>query len=520
MKKIRRSLSLCLLLLLAISLLLTACDESTSTNTESSALDGTTSQQQGDASKDPAEDFVLFSNLPDVSYGGSNFTVLVEGDYMGTYMSVEFMPQEDTYDTLKNAVGVRNDLISERFGINFVEVRTDGHGKMVSTLTTNAVAGVSEYDMVMPYMSDAATLALEGYFYDLSKIDNINLDMFYYDQGSVADLSVAGRSYFVTGDLSLLSLACTHAVVFNKDMITDNGLENPYDLVTSGKWTLDKMQEMARTVTGDTSEPTGLDYLDTYGFLVNDNFINSLYIGAGQRFTTKNNKDEPVIAISGEAPARVYDKIFSFVTDVTATSQFSASGNSYYTSATNAGKNIWVAATEAVAEKRALFRAMAIIDIFDLGEYECRFGVLPVPKLDEAQEDYYSRVSTVYATCVAIPKNVADLEMSAIITDALMQASTTTTKTAYFETVMTDRKVQDDESAEMLEIIFAGRVYDLASIYHWGGASEADLSSISGFMNAIAVSGSNTFTSQWQTIESSVQSAMEDTLDAYLSDPD
>ena len=439
---------------------------------------------------------------------------------MGTYMSVELTPQADTYDTLKKAVGDRNDLISEQFGVNFVELRTEGHGQMVSTLTTNAVAGVSEYDMVMPYMSDAATLALEGYFYDLAKVDYINLDMFYYDQGSVSDLSVAGRSYFVTGDLSLLSLACTHAIVFNKDMISANGLENPYDLVKNGKWTIDKLQEMSRNVTGDTSDPSGMDYLDTYGFLVNDNFINSLYIGAGQRFTTKDNKDEPIIAITGESPARVYDKIYSFVTDVTSTSQFSAAGNSYYTSATAAGKNIWVAATEAVAEKRALFRAMAIIDIFDLGEYECSFGVLPVPKYDEAQENYFSRVSTVYATCVAIPKNVEDLEKSAIITDALMQASTKTTKTAYFETVMTDRKVQDDESAEMLDIIFAGRVYDLASIYHWGGTGEGDISSISGFMNAIAISGSNTFTSQWQSIESAVQSAMENTVDAYLSDPD
>ncbi len=519
MKKTRRSLSLCLLMLLVVSLLITACSKSES-NTTSDTSGGNVSSQGGQTSKDPSEDFVLFSNLPEISYNGEDFTVLVEGDHMTTYKSVEFTPQEDTYDTLKKAVGDRNDLISERFGVNFVEYRTASHGEMVSTLTTNAVAGISAYDMVMPYMSDAATLALEGYFYDLAKLDHINLEMFYYDQGSVADLSVAGRSYFVTGDLSLLSLACTHAIVFNKDMIIDNNLESPYDLVNNGKWTIDKLQEMARTVTSDTSEPSGMDYLDTYGFLVNDNFINSLYIGTGQRFTTKNNKDEPTIANTGEAPTRVYDKIYNFVTDVTSTSQFSAAGNSYYTSATAAGENIWVAATESVADKRALFRAMAIIDIFDLGEYTCNFGVLPIPKLDEAQENYFSRVSTVYATCVAIPKNVGDPEKSAIITDALMQASTKTTKLAYFETVMTDRKVQDPESEDMLEIIFAGRVYDLASIYHWGGTGESDINSISGFMNAIAISGSNTFTSQWQAIESSVQAAMDDTLDAYLSDPD
>jgi hypothetical protein len=107
--------------------------------------------------------------------------------------------------------------------------------------------------------------------------------------------------------------------------------------------------------------------------------------------------------------------------------------------------------------------------------------------------------------------------MSAIITEALMQASTETTKRAYFQTIMQDGKVQDTESEEMLQSIFDSRLYDLASIYHWGGSNELDLNSISGFMNAIATSGANTFTSQWQAIESIVKADMEDTLDAYYN---
>ncbi len=510
MKKTKRPLTLCLLLVLMLSLLMTACN----------TAEQTTSTPSGDVSQETSKDeeFVLFSNLPDVNYGGDTFSVIVEGDYMGTYMSMEFLPQESSYDTLKKAVGDRNDLIAERFGVEFTEFRTSSHGEMVSTLTTNAVAGISEYDMAMPYMSDAATLALEGYFYDLNTLDDINLDMFYYDQGSVNDLSVAGKNYFVTGDLSLLSLACTHAIIFNKEMIGDHNLDNPFELVKDGKWTIDKMLEMSRVVTANDDDNPEWTHKDTYGFLINDNFVNSLYIGAGQRFTTKDSNDEPIIAVDNESASRVYDKIYSFVTDTSGVCQFSASGNSYYAAATNAGKGIWVAALESIAEKNALFRAMAVIDIFDQGDYECDFGVLPTPKLNEAQDQYYSRVSTVYATCVAIPKNVKDPDMSAIITDALMQASTETTKYAYFETIMQDRKVADNDSSEMLQYIFDGRVYDLASIYHWGGTSEADILSISGFMNAIAISGSNTFTSQWEAIESSVITAMEDTVEAYLND--
>lgn len=510
MKKTCFSRLLCLVLVCVFALIATACGEAAEESSGGGTVSGTKSETSG-------EEFVLFSNLPEKNYGGAEFTVLVEGDYRGTYASVELTAQANSYDNLNTAILDRNNLITERFGVEIVEERTAQAGDMLSNLQENAIAGVSTYDMVMPYMSNAATLALEEYLYDLASLENIHLNESYYDQGSVADLSVAGKNYFVTGDLSLLAFACTHAIVFNKDMIKEYGLEDPYHLAESGKWTIDKLEEMASVVTEDTDGESGMSYTDTYGFLVNDNFISSMYIGAGQRMTTKDNNDEPIIAINGEGPARVYDKIYSFVTNTTASCQFSAANNSFNTTATAAGKTVWEAATEAVASKRALFRAMALIDILDLGEYDCNFGVLPTPKYDEAQEEYYSRVSTVYATCVAIPVNVRDAEMSAIITDALMQASTDTAKDAYFQVIMKERKIQDTESEEMLDIIFDSRVYDLASVYHWGGTGEGDAASISGFMNTVAVSGSNTFVSTWQSIESSVQTAMAETVDAYLS---
>jgi len=510
MKKSLLTRILCIAMVLAFAVLAVACGE-TEQEVSDTSSGSTTSQTVSEEEK-----FVLFSNLPEKNYGGKEFVVLVEGDYMNTYRSIELVPQAESYSGLNTAIQTRNDLISEKFGVEIVEERTAADGEMLATLRENAMAGVSIYDMVMPYMSNAATLALEGSLYDLNELEHIHLDQKYYDQGSVADLSVAGKNYFVTGDLSLLSFACTHAIIFNKDMVKENGMEDPYKLVEDGKWTLDKLLEMSSKVTGDTDGESGMSYTDTYGFLVNDNFILSMYIAAGQRLTTKDNKDEPVIAITGEGPARVYEKIYDIVTNVSATCQFSAAGNSYYTSATAAGKNIWVAAIESIANKKALFRAMALIDIFDHGDYDCNFGVLPTPKYDEAQENYYSRVSTVYSTSVAIPFNVADPEMSAIITDALMQASTDTTKNAYFQVIMKERKVQDTESEKMLDIIFNSRVYDLGSIYHWGGTNEADINSISGFMNVVATSGSNTFASSWQSIESAVQAKMDETISAYL----
>lgn len=496
---------LCLLLALVLCVFAAACSD--------------TEESSGEESKKPQEsseeEKALFSNLPEKDFGNVPCTFLVVGDFMDNYASCEICPQESSYDGLNVAITDRNDLISEYFNVTIEEIRTENSSDMLNRIRTGIQTATSSCDIAMPYMSDAATLALENCFYNLKTFENIHLDEKYYDQSSVSGFSVNDKLYFVTGDVSLLSFACTHAMVFNKDMITDYNLENPYELVSNGEWTLDKLSEMAKKVTSDSDGEPGMGYMDTYGFLVNNNFVSSMFIGAGQRFTRKNASDEPELTIGGESSSNVFEKIFSLVNDPNVAGQIDNASGGYFSTSSSAGKTCWQAATDSVANKRALFRSLAIIDILDLGEYDCRFGVLPTPMLDKNQMAYFSRVSTIYSSCLAIPTNASDPEMSSIIMDAICQASTSTTKNAYFEVIMKERKIQDLESEEMLELIFESRVYDLASIYNWGGASEYDTASLTGFMNQVAFSGVNTFASAWDTIKDKVQSSMEETIDAY-----
>jgi hypothetical protein len=114
MKKTKRSLTLSLLLVLMLSLLITSCSTGPATTTSTPSAESNVSQETSQE-----EEFVLFSNLPEVDYTGETFKVIVEGDHISIYMSVEFMPQETSYDTLKTAVGERNDLITEKFGVEF-----------------------------------------------------------------------------------------------------------------------------------------------------------------------------------------------------------------------------------------------------------------------------------------------------------------------------------------------------------------------------------------------------------------
>lgn len=502
MKRSMRLLSL-LLLLFTILTAFSACSD----GDDGSSSVAVTSQEDE-----------LFSGLPAKDYGGEEFTILVPGDDYGTYMSCEIGEQTSSPEILNENIRKRNELVESRFGVKITEIRTASNENMVETIRTACISFTDEYDLVMPYIPDAATLALEDMFYLINDYPYIDLNNDCWDKNAIEGLSIRNKSYFVTGDISLLSLACTHAVVFNKDMITQYGLENPYTLVEDGKWTIDKLREMAKNVTSDSDGVTGMSDKDTYGFLVNSNFVTSMFIGSGERLTGKDSDDKPYITVNSASAVSVFTKIFDLVNDTSATGKIDDTTGGYYTSATAGGGSVWDAATASVGNNLALFRAMAIIDIIDLGgNYECNFGILPVPKYNDAQENYYSFVSTLYATCVAIPTSNADPEMASIIAEAMCESSTDTTKYAYYDVILKVRKIKDDDSEAMLDKIFASRVYDLGVVYCWGGTSTYDTNGIGNFMNTVAFSGQQTFASTYESIADKIQTALDETLSAFDS---
>ncbi len=445
----------------------------------------------------------LFANLPDVNYGGKTFTIYVEGDYLDRYKSIEVMPNETAPSIISESVLERNALVEQRFGVVIAEIRTADGSEMVTNVQNEIATGGKTYDAVMAYMPNAGTLAAGGALHDLTEFDALHLDESYWDTTAVESLSVADKNFFVVGDMNLLAYDCTHCIVFNKDVVDEHNLDNPYDLVYDGEWTMDKLLEMAKVVSVDNGDgKTDLD--DKWGFLINNNYATSLFFGAGETLTTKDTSDLPVLSVQGDRPASVFNKIFDICN-----SDKVARLEDY----TGTYDDVYSKATESVASKNALFRSMAVVDIQELGNYECNFGIIPTPKYNEEQEDYYSYVSVIYASCATIPLTAEDAEMSAVILDAMCQASTKTVKTSYYDTMLKYRKLQDDDGVAMLDIIFDNRVFDLAAVYNWGATSIWDTNSITSFMNTVAFSGSNTFTSSFESISGTVQGAIDEFVD-------
>ncbi|MBR4278854.1 MAG: hypothetical protein IKT34_01640, partial [Clostridia bacterium] len=159
MKKALRIFSL-LLVLCFVFVAFAACDSKDDESSNNNSAD---------------TDRELFAGLPDKDYGGATVTFLVEGDYRSDYASAEIMAQETSPEILNDKVNARNELVENRFNVVINEERTSDTSTMVATVRNAVLSNLPDYDIVMPYIPDAATLALEEQFYLLNEFEYLDL---------------------------------------------------------------------------------------------------------------------------------------------------------------------------------------------------------------------------------------------------------------------------------------------------------------------------------------------------------
>ena len=95
------------------------------------------------------------------------------------------------------------------------------------------------------------------------------------------------------------------------------------------------------------------------------------------------------------------------------------------------------------------------------------FGVIPYPKYDEAQTDYYTMSDGSHAL-LAVPASISDPEFTGIITEALCAESWKNVIPKFYETALKVKLADDNDTSEMIDLIKNGCVFDYGYIYDNG----------------------------------------------------
>jgi ABC-type glycerol-3-phosphate transport system substrate-binding protein len=412
-----------------------------------------------DGDDENQEEARIEPNLPEAEFGGYTFTFLAP-----LYDNVldwstdeprELVAETETGEPINDAVYIRNQAVMAKYGI---EIDMITNSSEVSLLRRAVNAGDDVYDAVVIFNNNVPGAVTAGLLVDVSSLPYLDLEKPWWDDG-VNGMSVANKQFLLAGDLLILDNEATNAIIFNKDLMANFGMELPYNLANEGKWTMDVMIEMTKEGHADLNGDGAMRIQDDrFSLLVFDDTLHAFLAGGGGLLADKDNNDMPFISFATPRNLQVIDKAISLMGPNENQGIFNIQAASDWESA-------YFGTFE---EDRALFMWIRMRVIEALRGMESNFGILPMPKFDELQDRYYSLVNPYTGVLMGVPRTAGDLERTSIILEALSAESRYTLQPAYYDIVLDRKFMRDEESSEMLDIIFATQVYDIGGVYNFG----------------------------------------------------
>ena len=446
-----------LLAALAISpVLMTACAESKDKEVASS-----TGGADIVSDTDDGETTLHMPDVPEEDYG-SRFIFLTSGsddDNGVDWITYDVWVEETDAEPINDAVFKRNGMILDHLGITIEEVKT-ASGQTVLAVAQRAIQSNSpDYDAVMTSVARGLTMGQNGQVYNLNEMPYINLENEWWDQKCTEETRILGKNYFATGDITVIDNDATWTLMFNKQMIEDLTLDVPYELVKSDAWTFDKFGEMIKAGAQDLNSDGKMRWTqDQFGFVTTSASGDGLFYAAGARLVTLDEDLYPTSAINEDFLSTVVEKAGEIFSDKNTVIDNYKNGNI----TTVQLRNIF-------EQGRGLFFGEVMQCITRMRDSETDFGVIPWPKLNENQEEYYNMTHNTATKGIVVPLTQADLEKAGAVLEYMAGVSKYTLTVAYYDVCITSKYVRDLESADMLDIILASRVYDLGYICDFGG---------------------------------------------------
>ena len=433
------------LLTLSISISISACGDSSDPDV---VADDVTTSTAADTTVDDGSD-----SIPALDFDGAEILI---GTPDNTHYNGDLTTDEQNGEVFNDALWSREQNIEERFNVNIEEeIFPNGTSNVLrDNIIKEVAAGDCTYDFCMMTDRYALQLALQNTIYDMNEIPYVDTEKPYWTRQINDAMRVGGRLYFLFGDISMTALDYTHLIAFNSRLISDYSLENPYDLVRSGEWTYDKFADMAKAVTSDLNGNSIQDEDDMYGFVsAPKQILPCFWIAAGEQSIKKDDDGYPYFSIPADTRfADVFDRIYELIWDTNIWYVNTNDSNTYYED------------LRQFQEGHSLFAAHTLYTVGQLRDMVDDFGVLPYPKWDESQPDYYSRVEGGAQVCI-VPITNADTEVAGAVIEAMCSYSYQNVIPAYYEMTIKAKYSRDDDSAEMFDLILANRTYDLGDTF-------------------------------------------------------
>ncbi len=422
-------------------------------------------------------------------FGNVEFRILSAGNQACN----DFDFQEESSVSLDNAQYKRKLKVEEDYKVKIFEDVEKGYssassgspGPGYTKINTAVNSGTADYDLCLIAGYDVSQLAQVGYLYDMNSIEGVDLTKSWWDQNATESLGINDVVFFTTGDITVSDNRSAFCIMFNKNLADEYGIESPYELVENNEWTFEKFAELCKVVSEDLNQDGVYDGNDRYGLLVWDDSIIGAVHAAGQRLCTINDDGKIELTFYNETTLKALELYTALAYD----KEHSLTYQRYKLSAVNLWPN-----------DQGLFSTQLIDNMPKFREMESDFGILPYPKLTESQDNYYTTIAPYNSQFICVPSIVNDIKITGTITEALAYYGQKIVTPAFYDVTLIGQSARDNDSEEMLDIIFDNLVYDIGCYYQIGTYNKQLILRLQSF--------DSNFTSMYDTYKSAAESSL------------
>ncbi|MBE6612326.1 MAG: hypothetical protein E7632_07530 [Ruminococcaceae bacterium] len=483
------------ILLLAMAAQLAACGETPGAGADSTTASTDTTTAEVTTS--------LFNpDLPDKDYGGHQFRLLSSDEIGSGRYSYEIDAEAENGETINDAVFRRNSAVEDRFNVEIVKVEVN-KSQTLNTFKSSVMANDDAYDVLVDEWVKTLSIAHE-YCLEIDDLPYIDIENDWWEKRVIMGAAIGGRAFGLTGDINIVDDKLTWGLMFNKNLADEYLDVDLYQTVRDGKWTIDALEAACKGVQNDLNGDTVYDDKDQWGFVGSGNAAMTFLWAGGGIFGNLEDDGSVTLTLDSQRNLDVLERTFDFYSDPSLVYHVEKIKSANYNGTTsyharsrqmfNFGQILFIAGTLSYSEE---FRDM-----------EDEFGFLPYPKYDEAQKEYITVAQEGGATMFSVPRSAPDAERTSILLDAMCSTAKVYITPAFYDVYLQRKIARDNDSAEMLDIIFDSRVFDIVYSYDFGSIKQ---------FNKVMIATSNTIASKLASYKNAAQKAYETTYSEILA---
>ncbi|MBR5445908.1 MAG: hypothetical protein IKV57_07290 [Clostridia bacterium] len=437
---------ICLFLALLTTMSMAACGDAEPVETESAAQTETEAEGATETQTETEEETMPPLSVPaDLDYDGYEAHIY---SFQHSGYHWEHVAEELTGEVLNDAIYNRNLSTSDLLNVKITAVinkwDNDNFRYMVRT---SAMSGDDAYDIYTGNTYNSTYLSANGYYYDVTKMPYIDpLNSPWWNKSAYEELSIGDKAFLLMGDICASNYSL-EAVFFNKDLIVDNDMDDPYTMVDEDRWLLDNMISMTKDfyqdLDGDGVRDEDGDMYGIYG--ASHSVCNMAYYYL--KIVEKTEDNYIKVNFGSERNEEILTKLKDW---------FTASDGFLYQS------DGWTDMAPFAEYENCIFIMQSLQRCVALRDYDINYGIVPIPKYDELQEDF-TAVGT--GLVVSFPVSATNIERSAAIADTLGYYGRLYVLPAYVDNTLMYKGTRDEDAARMIEIILDSVFYDFGKEY-------------------------------------------------------